>query len=184
MKQPIILVNIVNGDPKTLDTLYTVLYPKIVSFILKNSGSEDDAADVFQKALLQLSVRFRKEGLDIDNVEGYIFSICKNLWRRQLNTKKTVSIEDGIYHLKDESRDLAEATVEQERWELFRKYLQKLKGKCKEVLQLFFSHHSGKEIAAALDYNSELIARQQVYKCKKKLTEAIQMDATFKKLME
>ena len=45
-------------------------------------GNTTDAEDIFQKALLQIVVRYKKEKFQIKtSFEGYLFTVCKNLWR-------------------------------------------------------------------------------------------------------
>ena len=92
-----------SGDVTIIKKIYNDNYTKVKAFVLQNKGQAQDAEDVFQKALLQLTVRYKKEPFEIhSSFEAYLFTVCKNLWRRELNkSKNRVTIHDSI-ELKDE----------------------------------------------------------------------------------
>ena len=72
----------------------------------------------------------------------------------------------------------------QERWELFTEKLEVLSENCKKILEKFFRKVSYKNIVKELGYSSETVARQRVFKCKKKLMETITSDIRYKSLKE
>ena len=134
---------------------------------------------------MQIAVRYRRESFEIkSSFEAYLFTACKNLWRRELNKTKTRVTDDGVMELKSEERDMALATLEQERWELFTEKLELISENCKKVLQLFFAKVSYSEIVKRLGYNSETVARQRVFKCKTKLMQTITNDQRYNSLKE
>jgi len=92
--------------------------------------------------------------------------------------------DDGVMELQSEERDMALATLEQERWELFAEKLELISENCKKVLQLFFAKISYNEIVKRLGYSSETVARQRVFKCKSKLTQTIINDQRYNSLKE
>ena len=72
--------------------------------------------------------------------------------------------------------------LEQKRWELFHEYLEKLSENCKEILKLFFNKVSYKRIIVLMNYNSESVARQRIFKCKGKLIDMVQKDNRYHQL--
>jgi DNA-directed RNA polymerase specialized sigma24 family protein len=52
MKDQEVIDKILKGDERALDYLYTKNYKMMVNLILKNSGTETEAKDVFQDALV------------------------------------------------------------------------------------------------------------------------------------
>ncbi len=172
-------------NEKVILEIYQNIFPKVKSFILKNKGQQSDAEDVFQNALLQLSVRYIKESFEIKtSFEAYLFTVCKNLWRRELNKSKKWVTNDNVIQLQSKEVDLALATLEQERWELYAEYLKTISENCRKVLQLFFNKVSYTDIVEKMGYNSETVVRQRVFKCKTKLTSLIQKDKRYKSLIE
>ena len=78
-----------NGDAKVITTIYTKVFPKVRDFIFKNKGNHHDAEEVFHDALFQLTIRLKVNTIEINSsFEAYLFTICRNLWRKELNTRK------------------------------------------------------------------------------------------------
>ncbi len=176
---------LIRNDKKVIKRIYKDNYAKVLYFILKNKGNRDDAADIFQKALLQLILRYKKEPFQIKiSFEAYLFTVCKNLWRRELNKSKHKVTNSKVVELIDDDTDIALAALEQERWELFHEHLEKLSENCRKVLKLFFNKIPYAKIVENLNYNSETVARQRVFKCKNKLKDLISKDKRFKTLTQ
>ncbi len=176
---------LLDNDSKVITEIYATVFPKVKKFVLQNKGQQVDAEDIFQKALMQIAVRYRREPFEIkSSFEAYVFTACKNLWRRELNKSKTRVTEDGVMELKSEEGDMALATLEQERWELFTEKLEMISENCKKVLQLFFAKISYSEIVKKLGYSSETVVRQRVFKCKAKLIETVKNDNRYNSLKE
>ena len=107
-----ILERIRTGDDnKVLAYLYQKQWPPIKRYIMKNSGTEEEAQDVFQDAILafykQVKLNKFKEGYEIG---GFIFSVGRNFWinkvkKDQKQTKLTeeqqlmVGTDDNIWNL-------------------------------------------------------------------------------------
>jgi len=177
------LTGLLNNDSKIIMKIYTVVFPRVRKFILQNKGQQQDAEDIFQKALIQITVRYRKERFTINSsFEAYLFTSCKNLWRKELKIRKNRVTNTNIIELVPEERDMALSILEQKRWELFTDKLDKISENCKKVLTLFFSNTSYQDIVQKMGYNSETVARQRVFKCKSKLTETVKNDERYRSL--
>ena len=143
----------------------------------------EDAEDIFQKALLQIAVRYKKQPFEIKvSPEAYMYTVCKNLWRRELNKSKKRVTNEGSIELVSEEKDLAMAALEQERQELFVEKLHLISENCKKILNLFFAKVPYVEIMKEYQYNSETVVRQRVFKCKKQLKDLITRDARYENL--
>ena len=154
-------------------------------FVLQNSGKVEDAEDIFQKALLQITVRYQKEKFTINTTfEAYLYTVCKNLWRRAINKSKNRVTNNGTIELVNEEKDQALALVEQKRQELFIEKLQLISENCKKILTLFFAKTPYSEIAEDYGYNSETVVRQRVFKCKKQLAGLIKTDHRYLSLQK
>ena len=173
------------NDTKIIKAIYKDNFYKVKSFVLKNSGQQEDAEDIFQKALLQLAVRYKKEQFTIKtSFEAYLFTVCKNLWRRELNKSKIKVTKDAIIELKDDNQDIVLAVLEQKRWELFTESLELISENCKQILKLYFAKISYAEMMNKFSYNSETVVRQRVFKCKNSLKQLVKKDKRFKNLTE
>ena len=174
---------LLTGDRRIIEEIYRNNFPKVKQFIIHNKGQIEDAEDIFQKALLQLATRYKRDSFTIERTFGaYLFTVCKNLWRRELNKSKSKVTNTITFEPKDENQDIALAILEQKRWELFTEHLEKLSENCKQILKLFFAKVSYAKMVVNLGYNSETVARQRVFKCKNKLKTLIREDMRFKTL--
>lgn len=178
------LNGIQNREDAVLKDIYKEFLPAVTSFVMKNSGQIEDARDVFNKVIYQFTARLDKENIEIKSqFEGYIFTACKNMWRRELQKiEKRRVTNEGIKELYYVETDMAQATLEQERWELFSQKVSDLSENCNKVLQLFFKKFSSREIMEELNYSSEVTVRQRIFKCKAKLVESIKGDAKYTEL--
>jgi RNA polymerase sigma factor (sigma-70 family) len=70
-------------------------------------------------------------------------------------------------------KDVVEKMIEREDHLKMEKCLEKLKGPCKEILQLFASGYKDKEIAEMLKYSSAEVAKQSRYRCMEKLSQVL-----------
>lgn len=179
------LEGLVNNDEKVVRDIYKNSFYQVLSFISKNKGTKTDAEDIFQSALLQLAVRYKKNKFNIrSNFQAYLLTVCKNLWRRELNKSKSVVTNHRVIELNNKDEDIALSILEQERWELFNEYIEQLSKNCLKVMTLFFKRISYAEMVNVFGYNSETVARQRVFKCKAKLKDMIKSDSRFKALLE
>jgi len=171
------------GNEKVILKMYQEILPKVAGFIIKNKGTQQDAQEIFQKALYQLTARVRVKKFKINtSFEAYLFTACKNLWRRELNNRKREVRNDGVFELVSEEQDNGKAILEQERWELFEEKINSLSESCKELLKLYFKKTSYKAIVEKFNYANENTAFQRVFKCKKRLADLVKLDKRFQEL--
>lgn len=183
MEGKVFLEAIEKNDSSVIATIYEQSFYGVKQFILRNKGNNEDAEDIFQKALLQIAVRLKKEKFEIkSNFEGFLYTVCKNLWRRELNKIKNKVTNNEVIEQVSEDRENALSYLEIKKQELFIEKLGMLSENCKNILNLFFAKVPYSEILATTDYNSETVIRQRVFKCKKKLTELIKSDVRYLKL--
>ncbi len=170
-----------NGDSTVLQDLYSKCYPEIERYIVKHQGGKPEAEDIFQNALVLLYVKLKKEKLQIQSFEKYLFTICKNMWRRKAKLKKRVTNTDVI-PLIDESNELASFYQEQKQWDLFQEKFKELSDPCKKILEMIFKKETYEEIVTYFGYASHTVARQRVFKCKSRLIQLIKKDKRYQQL--
>ena len=178
---------ILNSDVKVLKKIYADFFPKTLRFVINNKGQYEDAEDVFQKALLQISARIHLKMLTTihTSFEAYIFTACKNLWRKELLRKKRSKVTNiRITELASDDMVITQNILEEDRWQLFSDKLQQLSENCRKVLQLFFKKTPYEDIVKQMSYSSKTVARQRVFKCKAQLIKAIQSDDRYKDLRD
>ena len=143
-------------------------YPKIEKYVVINSGSKEEALDIFQEGLIVLFKKVQKISSDSGiSIDGFLITSCKLLWSNELRKKKVRrnSSEDGLENL--EYQDEIEERIEKEnKLKTIDEILKKLGEKCKNILELFYyKNFSMEKIAKKFGYKTVQSAKVQKYKC-------------------
>ncbi|MEZ4999486.1 MAG: sigma-70 family RNA polymerase sigma factor [Bacteroidales bacterium] len=146
------------GEDKALNYLYNNFFGTVRTHILKNSGTDEDAYDIFQDTLMVLFKKVQENHLELStDLKGYVFSISRNLWSNQLRRKKKqtdkqVDVADDF----DLDR-LLDTPIEQ----IVQRSFLKLKDECQKVLTMHMEGHDYDAIAKEMGYKSETYARRK-----------------------
>lgn len=155
--------------------LYRRMYQTVQRFILRNKGNESEVPDIFQDGLIALYKLALRGKIDNEtNIEGYLFSICRNLWLKELKKKKrTTELPNDIEAIPVE--DVAiKNYISKDQQELFDKLLSQLGKDCHQLLNYFYYDRKRiKEIVDLMGFSSEQVAKNKKSKCMKKLRELI-----------
>lgn len=159
-----ILVRLKQGDENTLDLLYKQHYRMIIKLIVKNNGSEEEAKDIYQESLIVLWQKAKSENFILTSkISTYLYSICLNLWRKELERKKRFS-----YEMKEGS-DILDMDRD-ERISIINKCIQQLGETCRDILTYYyFDRLSMVEIAEKMGFANSDTSKTKKYKCKKEL---------------
>jgi len=66
----------------------------MTKLVVTNSGPEEEARDVTQDALVVFWQKARSGNLVLTSkISTYVYSLCQNLWRKELDRKKRLSNE-------------------------------------------------------------------------------------------
>jgi len=161
---------------KALKIIYQTNREKVCSYILSNSGDEDEAKDVYQESMIAFYENVCNERFKGDSaISTYIYSIARFKWLNQIK-KRGIRVS---HHM--EAQDTEEfhesplvKLLDKEQQERIHEVLATLGAQCKKILIESIYHNSSiKEIAANEGYSSEQIVRNKKYKCLKKLKELI-----------
>ena len=168
MNEKEIFERIQGGDEKALELLYKKYYRMMTKLVITNSGTEDEARDIYQDALIVFWQKARSGNLVLTSkISTYIYSICQNLWRKELDRKKRLSNEE-----KDASVSIDMDTAEKEK--IIARCINQLGETCKKVLMYYyFDEMSMQDIAERLGFANTDTAKTKKYKCKKKLDELV-----------
>jgi RNA polymerase sigma factor (sigma-70 family) len=173
MKDKEILDRIGRGDEKVLEHLYSKHYRMMVRMVQQNSGTEEEAKDIYQEALISFWQKAASRKLVLTSkISTYLYSICQNLWRKELDKKRRFSDEEVD---KEEFQDYEE----QERLRIVKECLDELGDVCRKILTYYyFDGMSMTDISKKLNFSSTDTAKTKKYKCKKKLDTLIKKKYT------
>jgi len=168
MKDKEVFDRICQGDESALDLIYTKYYRMMTRIVTSNSGTEDEAKDIYQDALVVFWQKAVSGKLVLTSkMSTYIYSICLNLWRKELDRKSRLSREEK------DSPEFQDQESE-ERSKIILKCISDLGETCKKVLMYYyFDGMSMANIADKLGFANTDTAKTKKYKCKKKLDELV-----------
>ena len=155
-----------NKYQKAINGLYDVL-PSAKKYICSNSGTSDDAKDIFQDTLVILYKNVQSENFTLSvPLKTYMLGIIKNLWLQELRRRNKMPVIQGEI-------DMPEVVFEEEKdFDLAKAAFNLLGEKCRQLLILFyFKKKSYRQLASFLAFGDERTAKNQKYRCLQKAKE-------------
>lgn len=156
-------------DP-AMKSLYAY-FPAVKQFVVRNSGTKQEAEDIFQEALVVFCRKLDTKGFVLSSgINTYLYGVSKLLWLDELGKRNRRPAKPGIELRDNMSIPEMERDLEDDRpARLAQKAISQLGQKCRQLLERFYYHkQSMKEIAAALGFRSEKVAKNQKYRCLEK----------------
>lgn len=151
---------------KAFKKLYQ-LFPQFQKHILANSGSKEEALDIFQEALLVFYRRVNQGNLASDfSCEGYVITTGKLLWNNELRKKKVRTGDDKALGQLVHEDEIQSHLEKENKLKHIEKVLRKLGGKCRSILeQFYFRSMSMESIAKKFGFKTVDAAKVQKYRC-------------------
>jgi RNA polymerase sigma factor (sigma-70 family) len=149
-------------------------------WVMKNSGSREDAEDVVQEAIIVYMEYTAKPGFkQTAKPETILFSLGRNIWLYQLRREKRMLMTEFAEVDAIEGIDELEALVEKEdKLRVMDHVLKDMGAKCLQLLEMFyFLKMDMTEIAEKLGFRNDKVAKAMKYKC---LEQARQMIKQYK----
>ena len=148
-------------------------YPTVRALILKNSGSKQDAEDVYQEALIILFRKVKQADFQLtSSLSTFLIGICRFQWMGELR-KRNKSAGDFESELSSvESEEFSLLIEEESKFKTAEKALLEIGDKCRDLLRLFyFEKLDFKTIASKIGLPNEKVAKAQKYRCLEKARE-------------
>lgn len=165
-----IINSIKKGDESALDYLYKKNYKMMVNLVMKNNGTEDEAKDVFQDALIVFWQKtISGELIMTSKISTYLYSICQNLWRKELDRKSKLTNEQAEFGFDEDNTFFANEKIK-----AIHDCLNQLGDGCKKILSYYyFDDLSMLDIAEKMGFANADTAKTKKYKCKQELDKLI-----------
>lgn len=180
----LIVDNFKKQDNDTLDFIYKKFYPSVRNLVVLNSGSDEDAEDIFQESIVVVYRKLKYEDLTLTcSFKTYLYSVAKRLWLKELEKRKLNKVRLNTWDIIDEA-EIDEPILDEKdlRFRLYQEHFLQLSDKCQKLLRLFYQKVSLKDIAEVMGFSSEKYAKKRKYQCKENLVKRIQEDPRFEDL--
>jgi RNA polymerase sigma factor (sigma-70 family) len=178
---------LLTNDTVLLEELYQKYSGKIKRMVLQNNGTETDAADIFQEALLFLYHKAKTQSFVLTcPLDAFLYMICRHKWLNELSKRKSRKVTTNdinkFANIGENSFQLAEQSrLQQQRKELLEEKLSKLSERNKKLLALCWRHKSLEEVAKTMNVTYGYV-RKKKSECVKKLANLMKQSPQFSSL--
>lgn len=168
-----LLMGVADGSDDALTQLYRLYFPMVLRFVTGNSGSEDEAKDIYQEALIVLYEKVRGGSFELHcQLKTYLYSVSRRLWLKQLAYKSRFMVNDMETPTTDSAAveqigdDLTDHEERDRQFDLMADSLDRLGEPCRTLLEDFYIRHlSMQAITEKFGYTNADNAKTQKYKC-------------------
>ena len=163
------------NDRSVLGELYVRFEKLIFGYVTQHGGSDDDAEDMLQEAIVVLwqnvcSGRFEQKA----KIGTYLLAVARNKWHSELRKRRKMERDETLEDRADGNPDVLASIQAGESKQLLHRALSKLGAPCKELLMMFyFEERSMADIARVLGFANEDVAKSKKYQCKQALTKLL-----------
>lgn len=176
------------GMNPVLKFLYRQHFEALKVYILQNSGSEQDAEDIFQEVLVSFIELVRLEKFRGDSsVKTFLYSLTRNTWLNELKRKGRADVREMKYEKAKDTVDVdaSQQIAGRESRKQVMEVVEKLGDLCKKILlAYYYEDRSMKEIVDIAGYDSEQVVRNKKYKCLKQLEQMLTADPNMAKTLK
>ena len=162
-------------DGSVLKEYYVLYFQNVRRYVIANSGSDEDARDLFQDVLMVLFQKARNESFALTCSLGtFVYSVSRRLWLKELARRRKI-MQESLNHedFIDLESDIEMISDRNERMVFYKACFEKLSEACRKLLALSAEGCSITEITVLMGYNSEQYTRNRRYRCKQYLIDQV-----------
>ena len=161
------------SEADAVKTIYMDVLPNLKSIVYIKNKSFLEAQDVFQEAVIEFLLQFRKGKIKTElNPDGYFFIIAKNKWKKHIKKLEKEKRNCKVISDTESESNPPEALGLAEKEELFLAW-NSLAHRYRELIRLrYYENLDYSEICELLGYTSIESARTQKNKSINKLRES------------
>jgi len=163
-----LLEGLAKNDSKSIEILYKQNFGMIQSFIIQNSGSYDDARDIFQEAIMVLYEKAKDKNFQLTSqIKTYLYSICRRLWLKRLQqNQKIVAPSETLHEIIPVEEEIEQKVKLDNDFDMMDVSMKSLGEPCKSLLEAYYIHKKHMtDIAEEFGYTNADNAKNQKYKC-------------------
>lgn len=157
-----------NNERDAIELVYKENYGLIQHFVVYNNGTEDDARDIFQEAMMVLYEKAKQPDFELTcQIKTYLYSVCRRLWLKKLQHSRRMETQienfDQVVTVDEDMEDHEKLT---QQYLIMRTAMGKIGEPCKSLIEAYYVHHKNmQEIAGFFGYTNADNAKNQKYKC-------------------
>ena len=168
--------------------LYKNYFESLSWYILQNSGTRQDAEDIFQEVIVTFIDLVQKDKYRGEaSIKTFLFSLNRHIWLNELKKRGRAALREEKFEKGRETidEDAGKMMAGRESSIQLRDLLDRLGENCKKILLLFYYENlSIKDILENLHYENEQVVRNKKYKCMKQLEQMVEKDPPLRQTLK
>lgn len=183
-----IVIGLRKRDNRVLQYIYKNAFNAVKQLVVHNAGSDSDAEDIFQEALIIIFKKLRDDPAFklTSTFTTYIYSISRLLWLKHLKKIKKIEIDPLNRDMEERIEFEEPLPVEDKdlRLAIYQRTLKNIPEDCQKILRLTAEDITSKEIARQLGFRSEGYVRKRRHFCKEYLINKIKEDPDYQAMFD
>ena len=172
---------------ETIKAIYLSYFDSLRWYVMNNSGTRQDAEDVFQEVVVAFIDLVQKDKFRGEStVKTFLFSLNRYMWLNELKRRgRTVAREEKFARGEDKIElDFSHYIEDREGKTEIVRLVSKLGEDCRKILTLFYYESlSMKEILESMHFENEQVVRNKKYKCLKQLEQMMNANPSLKQTL-
>jgi RNA polymerase sigma factor (sigma-70 family) len=162
---------------ESIKAIYRSHFESLCWYVMNNSGSRQDAEDIFQEVVVNFIDMVQKDKFRGEStIKTFLFSLNRYTWLNELKRRGRAMTREEKYERGQErvEMDTSHLIADREGKSEVLRIVGELGETCRKILLLFYYENmSMKEILDVTDYETEQVVRNKKYKCLKQLEQMI-----------
>ena len=155
-------------------------------YVFRFGGSQDDADEVFQEALIIMDNSIRNSQFESRSaLKTYLIGICKKKWYTLKRSQKRITLSDDTNMMDSDDFENPEVIMVQEQHKnIVRAVLDNMKSNCKHLLEMSMLEFKMEEIAHEMGFNNIQSAKNAVQRCRDGFRELLEKNDSLMQLLK
>ena len=165
--QTLLLQGLAKSDRRAIETIYKDNYNMVQALVINNSGTADDAKDIFQEAMIVLYEKVQSGNFELNcQIKTFVYSVSRRLWLKRLMHQNRFLLSDSHAEAVSVDDEMEEHEKRHSEFSMMERAMSGLGEPCKSLLEAFYlQKKSMTEIAGTFGYTNAENAKNQKYKC-------------------
>ena len=170
---------LLQNDALLVKEIYNRFAAKVKTYIIQNSGLEDDAADIFQESLIDIYQQAQYKGLQLTcPFEPFLLLVCKRKWLNELKKRGRQGVTKDTRDLSEIGEDVfaiaEQMQLQDDKTKLFMQVFEKLGERCREIISKCLGNKPQEEVAEELGVSYAYL-RKKKSECTAELVKMIKI---------
>jgi len=157
---------LLENNSRLIEEIYQRYAARISYMVQKNSGTETDAADLFQEVLIELHRKASQQQFVLTcPFDAFLYLVCRNRWINELHKRKghavTITGDEGFDLNENVFENYDHLLLNEKRKDLVEEKLAELGEGCRDLLSLSWSGKPLQEVAAMLNFSYAYVRKKK-----------------------